>query len=130
MIQPIDQTRFRKLFPKPPPPPDSIAERLDLQLRETQWYEDRGRHKIGVVVYDRYDQDWQAIVLKKRKGAYRAYQLQHSLPTEKTAVGVLFQLFGLENEDFWQFMTEQNRLAMERTGKSLGTILREPRTSR
>lgn len=81
---------------------------------------------IGVVVYDRYDRDWQAIVLKKRKGVYQSYQLQHSLPTEEIALSTLLQLFGLENEDFRQFMAKQNQLARERTGKSLGDIFLGP----
>ena len=126
MILSITQSRFRKLFPKPAPPPGSFAEVVSSQLVETQWYEDREHHLIGVVVYDRYDRDWQAIVLKKRKGVYQSYQLQHSLPTEEIALSTLLQLFGLENEDFRQFMAKQNQLARERTGKSLGDIFLGP----
>ena|ERR1700738_4045377 len=127
MIHPITQARFRKLFPKPFPPSGSIAELLAFQTVETQWYEDPERHKIGVVVYDRYDKDWQAIVLKKRNGVYQAYQLKHSLSTEKTAADTLLQLFEVESEDFRQFMTEQDKLTKDRTGKSLSDIMLGPR---
>jgi hypothetical protein len=78
MIRSITQSQFDRLFPKSPVLPGSFAEALRLQTIETQWYEDRQNHRIGVLVYDRYDQDWQAIILKKGKGGYQSYQMQTS----------------------------------------------------
>jgi hypothetical protein len=126
MIRAIAQSQFDRLFPKPPVLPGSFAEALRLQTIETQWYEDRQNHRIGVLVYDRYDQDWHAIILKKGKGGYQSFQMQTSLPSEKTALDALFQLFGLTHEDFRRFMVEQNSLTIERTGRSLEEIFLEP----
>jgi hypothetical protein len=127
MIKSITHAQYRALYTPFPAPPGSLLASLRKQAVETQWYQDDEHQRIGVVVYDPSDKTWNAVVHKKRSGRYQAYQWQISLPTERSALDALMQLFGLENDDFLSFTAETNQAVLKRTGKTLWEAALEPK---
>lgn len=125
-MKPITEKQFRQLSPKLTPPPGSFARALQLQTRETQWFEDKERARIGVIVLDTADQDWQAITLEQTPSGYSTHEVRASIATEPEAVEVLRSLFEDESGGHHQLVEELNQKSKENTGQDLVDIFYRP----
>jgi hypothetical protein len=117
MIKPITKGRFHSLFRYPPAPPGSFAEAVRQRTKETQWFQDSEIGRLGVIIYDEGDQDWQAIILEKQEGIYAACQVEASILTEDEAVSVLYRIFDSESDELQRALDNVNAECLKNTGK-------------
>jgi hypothetical protein len=123
MLEPITQKQFKRYFTVKPGPIGSLWERVQRRIVETRWYEDKDRQRIGVVIYDVDDKDWQAVMLENYGGIYAAHQVRVSMASEKEAFAALSEMVGEESSDAVKRWIATNQRCVERTGRSLSEHL-------
>ena len=97
MIGPISRERFEKRFPGGIPNPE-------VSLR--QWFESSAG-ELGFVAINRETQTWAAGVLRKKRGQFEITRQTAALGSEREAVDVLFQLFGLSDRGYREMLAEK-----------------------
>jgi hypothetical protein len=61
-------------------------EQVQRQTVETRWFECPEKRRVGTIVYDACDNDWQAVCLREYfPGVYTTHEVRVSIPTEKEA---------------------------------------------
>jgi hypothetical protein len=119
MVQPITQTRFKECFTPETGPPGSLWDQIQRRIVEIAWYEDTDQNRVGVIIFDGVDNDWQAITLQNYEGVYAAHEVRVSLPSQSQAYAVLMELFSLKTEDTAVEWYQMDRQSQGRTGKTL-----------
>lgn len=123
MITPISQDQFKKYFTPAKGPRGSLLSRIQRQCVETRWYQDSETGRIGVIIYDSRDDDWQSISLENYGLGFTTHEVRTSLGSEKEAVETLMKLFHCETGETHQLMEQVNRQTVERTGRTSAEIL-------
>lgn len=84
-ILPISQSEFLSLATERGPLNDVIYD-------EKEWYADEARTVLGVLIWDRIDQDWAYVVLRRDpEGVFRAEDLEHSFSNPEAARSELLE---------------------------------------
>jgi hypothetical protein len=123
MVTPITRSRFKECFTAIQGPVGSLWDRIQRRILETQWYEDVARKRVGVIIYDVVDGDWQAIVLRDFGLGYTTHEVRVSLPTEQEAVETLMDLFCCETQETAELTERINRLSLSNTGRTGAEML-------
>jgi hypothetical protein len=64
-------------------PRDSLLERVQQKSMETRWYQDRELQRVGVIIYDVLDNDWQAVTLEDYGLGTRPTRCERLYPQKK-----------------------------------------------
>ena len=123
MIQPITQDQFKQYFTPTRGPRGSLLERIQQKSMETRWYRDNETQRVGVIIYDVLDNDWQAVTLEDYGLGYTTHEVRASLSTEKAAVDVLMVLFRCETRETAKLLGRMNRRSLAHSGRSVADIL-------
>jgi hypothetical protein len=125
MIKPITQEQFKRYFTPTRGPKGSLMERVQSKAVETRWYQDDQTRRIGVIIFDSLDNDWQAITLEDSSAGYTTHEVRVSMPTETAAIGVLMELFQCETRETARLLDRLNAQAILAGGRSLEEVLLE-----
>jgi hypothetical protein len=123
MIRPITQDQFKKYFTPAKGPRGSLLSRIQRQCVETRWYQDSETGRIGVIIYDSRDNDWQSVTLENYGRGFTTHEVKTSLGSEKEAVEVLMTLFQCETGETHQLLERMNREIVADTGRTPEEIL-------
>ena len=98
MIEPITQEQFRKYFTPVRGPEGSLLSPIQVQCVETRWYHDSETDRVGVVIYDSRDDDWQCVTLEDYGNGegHTTHEVRISMPNETLAINTLMTLFRCE----------------------------------
>ena len=123
MIEPITQEQFRKYFTPIKGPEGSLLSRIQQQCVETRWYHDNETDRVGVIIYDSRDNDWQAVTLEDCGEGHLTHEVRVSIPTESEAIEQLMTLFQCEIGGTARFTDRMSRSILSNTGRTPEEIL-------
>jgi hypothetical protein len=125
MIEPITKSQFRKYFIPIKGPEGSLLSRIQQQCVETRWYHDSETDRVGVVIYDSRDDDWQCVTLEDygNGSGYLTHEVRVSIPTESEAIEQLMLLFRCETGETARFTDRMSRSIVLNTGRTPREIL-------
>jgi hypothetical protein len=62
-----------------------LAEAARRNWAEVEWWATGDFRKLGVVIFDSIDEDWNVVVLKSKSGQYQTCDVEASLKTQQVA---------------------------------------------